>query len=68
MLIPFQKWDVRQRSIAGFQWNAQQQQVQYMQDQVLVKSKANINMLMTECSRIDVIIDLRNQTALGIQK
>ena len=68
MLIQFQKWDVRQRSIAGCQWNAQQQQVQYMQDQVLAKSKANINMLMTECSRIDVIIDLRNQTALGTQK
>lgn len=42
-LTPFQKWDARQRSIAGQQWNAQKNRAQYLQDQMLANSKADIN-------------------------
>ena len=42
-LTPFQKWNARQQSPAGRQWNAQQQQAQYQKDQMLAKSKASIN-------------------------
>ena len=59
-LTPFQKWDSRQRSIAGRQWNAQQNQAQYLQDQMLAKSKANINKPKAKGRHIGGIKDLNN--------
>ena len=59
-LTPFQKWDARQRSVAGRQWNAQQHRAQYDTEQMLAKSKANINKPKAQGRRIGGIKDLNS--------
>ena len=59
-LTPFQKWDARQQSVAGRQWNAQQHRSQYDTDQMLAKSKANIDKPKAEGRRIGGVKDLNN--------
>lgn len=59
-LTPFQKWDARQRSVAGRQWNAKQHRSQYDTEQMLAKSKANMNKLKAQGRRIGGVKDLNS--------
>ena len=41
-LTPFQRWDQRQKSLAGRQWNAQQRHAEYQKDLMLARRQSEL--------------------------
>ena len=57
-LTPFQRWDQRQKSLAGRKWNAEQNRAEYEQGLMMRRSEAQRNKPKAKGKRLGGLKDL----------